>query len=152
MEPQSIEPIVKNLWWVIPGKLAGVRKPTIEELKDLQALGIGAIVSVLDDPSNLDMYEQLGIPFRWLPVRGGTPPGRDQIQELARFIDEQQLQGLTVAVHCSNGLRRTGTMLAAYLIHVGSSYDLAMQTINLANPQVELRAAQTEFLRSLAGA
>nr|WP_310410339.1 hypothetical protein [Chamaesiphon sp. OTE_8_metabat_110] len=23
MEPQSIEPIVKNLWWVIPGKLAG---------------------------------------------------------------------------------------------------------------------------------
>ncbi|WP_373542674.1 hypothetical protein [Chamaesiphon sp.] len=42
-------------------------------------------------------------------------------------------------------------MLAAYLIHVSSSYEAAMQTINLANPQVELRAAQTEFLRSLAG-
>lgn len=150
MEPQTIEPIVKNLWWVIPGKLAGVRKPTTEEIPELQGVGIGAIVSVLDDPSNLDVYEQLDIPFRWLPVHGGTPPSRDQIQELAHFIDEQDRQNLAVAVHCTNGLRRTGTMVAAYLIHVGLSYDLTMQTINLANPQVELRAAQTEFLRSLA--
>jgi atypical dual specificity phosphatase len=148
MEQQAIEPIVENLWWAIPGKLAGVRKPTAEELRELQASGIGAIVSVLDDPSNLNVYQQVNIPFWWLPIQGGTPPSRDQIQELASFIAEQQLQGLAVAVHCTNGLRRTGTMLAAYLIHVGSSYDLAMQTINLANPQVELRAAQTEFLRS----
>jgi hypothetical protein len=27
-----IQPIAENLWWVIPGKLAGVRKPTILEL------------------------------------------------------------------------------------------------------------------------
>jgi atypical dual specificity phosphatase len=148
MEQQAIEPIVENLWWAIPGKLAGVRKPTADELRELQASGIGAIVSVLDDPSNLDVYQQANIPFRWLPIQGGNPPNRDQIQELAHFMEEQQLQGLAVAVHCTNGLRRTGTMLAAYLIHVGSSYDLAMQTINLANPQVELRAAQTDFLRS----
>jgi atypical dual specificity phosphatase len=151
MDQQPIEPIVENLWWVIPGKLAGVRKPTTEELLELQASGIGAIVSVLDDPSNLDVYQQVDIPFRWLPIQGGTPPSRDQIQELAHFIDEQQLQGLAVAVHCTNGLRRTGTMLAAYLIHIGSTYDSAIQTIQSANPQVELRSAQTDFLRSLAG-
>ncbi|PSB55877.1 fused DSP-PTPase phosphatase/NAD kinase-like protein [Chamaesiphon polymorphus] len=151
MEQKTIEPIVENLWWVIPGKLAGVRKPTADELSELQSVGIGAIVSVLDDPSNLDLYEQGEMPFRWLPIQGGTPPSRDQIQELASFIDEQNRQGLAVAVHCTNGLRRTGTMLAGYLIHVGSSYEAAIQTIELANSQVELRAAQTEFLRSLAG-
>ena len=151
MEQQSIEPIVKNLWWVIPGKLAGVRKPTADEWRNLQAAGIGAIVSVLDDPSNLDVYEQLDIPFRWLPIQGGTPPSRDQIQELAHFVDEQDRQSRSVAVHCINGLRRTGTMLAAYLIHVGSTYEAAMRTIELANPQVELRSAQTDFLRFLAG-
>lgn len=46
MEEQSIESIAENLWWVIPGKLAGVRKPLPEELTELQATGIGAVVSV----------------------------------------------------------------------------------------------------------
>jgi len=36
MEQQPIQPIAENLWWMIPGKLAGVRKPTAEELTELQ--------------------------------------------------------------------------------------------------------------------
>ncbi len=44
MEQQLNQPIKENLWWVIPGKLAGVRKPIAEELTDLQTAGIGAIV------------------------------------------------------------------------------------------------------------
>ncbi len=151
MEQETIQPIVENLWWVIPSKLAGVRKPTAEELRELQAVGIGAIISVLDDPSNLDLYEHAGIPYLWLPTKGGTAPSREQIQELTNFVDQYNRQGLAVAVHCTNGIRRTGTMLASYLIHVGSSYDSAIQTIHSANPEVELREAQSAFLRSLAG-
>jgi hypothetical protein len=41
--------ISENLRWVIPGKLGGVRKATADELPALQASGIGAIVSVMDD-------------------------------------------------------------------------------------------------------
>ena len=37
MEQEPIQPIRENLWWVIPGKLAGVRKPMLEELTELQA-------------------------------------------------------------------------------------------------------------------
>ncbi len=148
---QVIQPISENLWWVIPGKLAGVRKPTADELTELKAAGIGAIVSVLDDPSNLDLYEQSGIPHLWLPTKGGTPPSREQIQQLQTFVDQQNLQGLAVAVHCTNGIRRTGTILAAYLIQVGSSYDSAIGTIQAAKPEVELREAQITFLRELAG-
>jgi atypical dual specificity phosphatase len=151
MEQETIQAIVENLWWVIPSKLAGVRKPMAEELRELQAVGIGAIISVLDDPSNLDLYEQSGIPYLWLPTKGGTAPSREQIQELEKFVDEYNRQGLAVAIHCTNGIRRTGTMLASYLIQVGSSYDSAIQTIHLANPEVELREAQSAFLRSLAG-
>ncbi|MDJ0553115.1 MAG: hypothetical protein QNJ68_01460 [Microcoleaceae cyanobacterium MO_207.B10] len=54
MEEQTTQPIAENLGWVIPGKLAGVGKPTAEELPELQKLGIAAIVSVMDDPSNLE--------------------------------------------------------------------------------------------------
>ena len=150
MEQQQIQPIKENLWWVIPGKLAGVRKPIAEELTELQAAGIGAIVSVMDDPSNLDLYQHSDIPHLWLPTIGGTAPSREQIQELQNFIDSQNHLGHAVAVHCTSGRRRTGTMLASYLIWAGSSYDEAMQTILDANPDAELREAQTTFLRELA--
>ena len=150
MEQQPIQPIKENVWWVIPNKLAGVRKPMAEELIELQAAGIGALVSVMEDPSNLDLYEQEKIPYLWLPTKGGTAPSREQIQELQNFVDEQNRLGHAVAVHCTSGRRRTGTMLASYLIWAGSSYDEAMQTIQDANPNAELREAQTTFLRELA--
>ncbi len=144
------QPISENLWWVIPDKLAGVRKPTPEEITQLKASGVSAIVSVMDDPSNLDLYEQAGLPHRWLSTKGGTAPTQEQIQELQNFVDEQNGLGNAVAVHCTSGNRRTGTMLAAYLINTGSSYDSAIQVIQTANPNAELREAQTTFLHELA--
>ncbi|MEH2388356.1 MAG: dual specificity protein phosphatase family protein [Nostoc sp.] len=150
MEQETIQPISENLWWVIPGKLGGVRKPTADELPALQASGIGAIVSVMDDPSNLDLYQKANIPHLWLPIKGGTAPSLEQLQELQTFIDQQNPLGNGVAVHCTSGRRRTVTMLACYLIHAGSSYDDAIEVIQTANPEVELREAQTSFLRELA--
>ena len=149
MEEQLIQPIVENLWWAIPGKLAGVRKPIENELSELRSFGIGAIVSVLDDSANLDLYQQAGIPHIWLPTKGGTPPSREQVQELQKFVNLSNCQGLAVAVHCTNGIRRTGTMLAAYLISTGDTFDRAMQTIQAASPAVDLREAQSAFLRDL---
>ncbi|MBW4551027.1 MAG: dual specificity protein phosphatase family protein [Aphanocapsa sp. GSE-SYN-MK-11-07L] len=144
------QPISENLWWVIPDKLAGVRKPTADEILDLKVAGVGAIVSVMDDPSNLDLYEQVGIPHRWLPTKGGTSPNPEQIQELQTFIDEQNRLGHGVAIHCTNGRRRTGTMLAAYLIQTGLTFDEAMQPLLTAKPDLDLRDAQVSFLQSLA--
>lgn len=151
MQQQPIQSIKENLWWVIPGRLAGVRKPMVEELTELQSAGIGAIVSVMDDPANLDLYQKADIPHFWLPTRGGTAPSREQLQELQNFVSIQNALGHAVAVHCTSGRRRTGTMLAAYLILAGSSYDEAMQMIQNANPDTELREAQTTFLQELAG-
>lgn len=150
MEQQPIQPIKENIWWVIPGKLAGVRKPMAEELTELEAAGIGAIVSVMDDPANLDLYQQVNIPHLWLPTIGGTAPSREQVQELQNFVSSQNHLGHAVAVHCTSGRRRTGTMLASYLILSGSSYDEALKTIQNANPNAELREAQTTFLQNLA--
>ena len=151
MDEQQAQPISENLWWVIPGQLAGMRKPTAEELSTLQSVGIGAIVSVMDDASNLDLYEQANIPHLWLPTKGGTAPSQEQIQHLQTFVDSQNHFGHGVAIHCTSGRRRTGTMLASYLIQAGSSYDDAILTILDANPNVELREAQTAFLQELAG-
>jgi atypical dual specificity phosphatase len=148
MEEQH-QPISENLWWVIPGKLAGVRKPTAAELDKLKAAGISAIISVMDDPANLDLYEQTGMPYLWLPTKGGTAPAPEQVQKMCDFVDQQSPHG-GVAIHCTSGRRRTGTMLAAYLIGTGLSADEALQVIMAAKPDVELREAQVNFLRKLA--
>ncbi|MBE7380938.1 MAG: dual specificity protein phosphatase family protein [Leptolyngbya sp. SIO1E4] len=146
------EALTKSLWWVIPGKLAGMRKPAPHELTALQAAGIGAIASVMDDPSNLDVYEATGIPYQWLPTKGGTAPTRDQVETFRAFVDQQTAAGTAIAVHCSSGRRRTATFLGAYLILTGASYPQALDAIAQANPTVEMRTAQLDFLQSLADA
>ena len=146
MEQETNQPIAENLWWVIPGKLAGVRKPTAEELPTLKGLGIGGIVSVMDDPSNLEVYQQANLPHLWLPIQGGTAPSREQIQQLQDFIDSQNY---AVAIHCSNGRRRTATAIAGYLINSGSSYNDALKIILTANPEIDFREAQSSFLQAL---
>lgn len=146
---EELQPIQENLWWVIPGKLAGVRKPLPEEIAQLKAAGIGAIVSVMDDSTNLDLYEQAKLNYRWLPTKGGKAPSVEQIRVLQAFIEQQNQLCKAVAVHCTSGNRRTGTMLAAYLILTGTPYDDAMQIVQTANPNAELREAQLTFLKSL---
>ncbi|MBW4515875.1 MAG: dual specificity protein phosphatase family protein [Timaviella obliquedivisa GSE-PSE-MK23-08B] len=147
---QTTQPIAENLWWVIPGKLAGVRKPTFEELNELKELGIGAIASVFHDSSNLNFYQQIRIPYLWLPIAVDSAPSPSQIQEFQNFVEHQNLLNLAVAVHCSTGKHRTGTLLAAYLIGTGLSYESTMKTILNANSSIELPETQAIFLQKLA--
>lgn len=149
MEAQRTQPIVENLWWAIPEKLAGVRMPVAAELAELQTAGIGAIVSVFHEDSNLDLYQQTGILYLWLPIAVDSAPSSEQLQEFQRFIQHQNELNRAVAVHCSTGKHRTGTMLAAYLMSAGWTYQEAMQAILAASSQVGLPENQTAFLENL---
>ncbi|WP_216634666.1 protein-tyrosine phosphatase family protein [Gloeomargarita lithophora] len=127
-----------------------MRKPTPTEIPGLKSLGINALVSVMDDPSNLDLYAQNHLPHLWLPTTGGQAPTPAQIQELYEFVNTQNELSHQVIVHCSSGRRRTGTFLAAYLIQTGLGAEEAIQIIQQANPEVELRSTQITFLQELA--
>ncbi|MEO1181705.1 MAG: dual specificity protein phosphatase family protein [Cyanobacteria bacterium J06636_28] len=152
MQPQPVQPIEENLWWAIPGKLAGVRKPEAEELPTLKAAGVGAIISVLEDSENIRLYTSAQIPHQWLPIEIDAAPSPEQLTLLDTFIQKQQAEGRAVAVHCSGGKHRTGTAIAAYLIRQGASYKQAMQTLLKANSAIELPDTQTDFLQQLANA
>ena len=82
-------PLSSSVWWMVPGSVAGLRKPdSLGEVLHLAGLGIAAIVSLMDDDSNLNLYEEAGIPFIWLPIKGGTSPTVEQILRLKAFIIE----------------------------------------------------------------
>lgn len=150
MTEQIIQPIDENLWWVIPGQLAGVRQPLREELSALQVAGVSAIVSVFHEPSNLDLYQEANLPFLWLPIAIDSVPTPEQLNEFVGFVQQHHQAGRAVAVHCSTGRHRTGTLLAAYLIRSGASYPDAIDTLVSANPAVHLPTAQSSFLQALA--
>jgi protein-tyrosine phosphatase len=103
----------------------------------------------MDDPSNLDLYQQAELPHKWLPTTGGKAPTPGHIEEFVQFVHNQHEQSHSVVVHCSSGRRRTGTFLAAYLIQAGHSVEQALDAIEQSNPLVELREDQLHFLESL---
>jgi atypical dual specificity phosphatase len=144
---QDVQSITENIWWVIPDQIGGMRKPTAAEIIVLQAAGICGIVSVMDDSANLDLYQQLGMAYLWLPIKGGTAPNAQQIQEFSKFVQQQNSKGNGILVHCTSGRKRTGTFLAAYLISLGQTYENAIEVIQNANPAVELSALQIDFLK-----
>lgn len=154
------------LWWVIPNILAGMPMPFVQierrlnhggplgayndELSDLHAAGIRAVVSLLNIPSDKSVYESAGFSFVCLPVSDGAAPTTEQVREFATFVDSQRAMGKAVAVHCEAGLGRTGTIIAAYLISKGETVQSAIARVRAAESQAIETAWQIQFLQELA--
>jgi len=160
------EPRSNLLWWVIPDVLAGMPMPFIQlerrlnyggpltayndDLPDLYAAGIRAVVSLLDIPSDKPVYESAGFAFLCLPVPDGGAPSIEQVREFTAFVDAQLAANNPVAVHCEAGLGRTGTMLAAYLISKGETVESAIARVRAAENKAIETSAQVQFLQQLA--
>ena len=114
------------VWWLIQGKLAGMPKPPLEDLTRLDRAGMRGTVSVMDEPSGIEEYKQAGFEVLRLPTTGGKPP-IEQVKQFVRFAKPLITEDRPVVVHCTSGNRRTGTLLAAYLIAEGETPEKAMQ-------------------------
>ncbi|MEO0835185.1 MAG: dual specificity protein phosphatase family protein [Cyanobacteria bacterium J06642_3] len=137
------------VWWLLPNKLAGMSRPPIEDLPQLNQAGLKGIVSVMDEPSGIEEYKDAGFKALWLPVTGGKPPTIEQVKQFVDFAQPLVSNEQPVAVHCTSGNRRTGTLLAAYLVAEGELPEKAIAMIKNARPTAELREAQQEFLKQL---
>lgn len=137
------------IWWVLPGYLAGMPRPPLEDLPQLYNAGLRGLVSVMDEPSGIVEYEQAGLAALWIPIIGGKAPTVEQVQQFVNFVAPMIAQDLPVAVHCTSGNRRTGTLLAAYLIAMGEQPDRAIELIGQVRPTTQLREPQIQFLNEL---
>ena len=119
------------LYTVDGGRLAGLPGPAYMEwdFARLRKMGFSAVVSLECDRLNLFEIEDAGFEHRKICIPDFTAPTFDQMDEFVAFVDDKKAEGKKVLVHCYAGRGRTGTMLAAYLIHEGMRSEEAIREI-----------------------
>ncbi|HSI86786.1 MAG: dual specificity protein phosphatase family protein [Candidatus Methylacidiphilales bacterium] len=157
------------LWWVLPGKLAGMHVPFLDrtrytthihagaeslpdDLAHLWQSGVRCVVSLLNNAADGPVYNRAGLEYLSLPVRDGGIPTTHQALRFLHFTDEALKASKPVAVHCAAGRGRTGTMLALYLIHCFQldHSETAIEAVRKVRPGAIETYAQEAFLQDFA--
>jgi atypical dual specificity phosphatase len=123
---------MEMLYYTIDGgRLAGLPGPAFMEwdFARLRKMGYSVVVSLECDRLNTFEIEDAGFEHKKICVEDFAAPTFDQVDEFVAFVDSKIAEGKKVLVHCYAGRGRTGTMLAAYLIHQGMSSDAAVREI-----------------------
>lgn len=149
---------MERFYWLIPGVIAGSSRPGARggcgqldaDLRWIRAQGIGAILSLTEEPLEPAVLASHGFETRHLPVVDFTPPNPDQLAEALAFIDRQRAADRPVLVHCLAGQGRTGTVLAAYLIRSGHSPERAIALLREVCPLAVENELQLAALASFA--
>jgi atypical dual specificity phosphatase len=141
----------RNFSWLVPGELAGCACPSSEaELRALVAAGVHHLItlSAADTPPPPCVVSLPGLTWTAVDVPEFRGPSSDDFQQLFKLYAAAGGEG--VAVHCRMGRGRTGTVLAAFLMHnEGLTAREAMSRVRRARPgSVETRH-QEEALEQL---
>ncbi len=160
---------MQGFYWLIEGRLAGSPRPGSrrgdhsgdaspeqeqaaldEDLTWLRMRGIGALLSLTETPLDISVVARHGFDVLHLPIDDLHAPTPAQLHYALAFIDRQHALDRSVAVHCLMGQGRTGTVLAAHRIRVGSTPDAALAELRALTPGAIGSPEQEIALRTFA--
>lgn len=136
-----------KLYWIDgpwPGKLAISARHRggdwlDDEIAGWQRAGVDAVVSLLTPEENKDLQlgeeaaltQSHGLCFVSLPVQDrGVPPSWDDASGVVAKAEDMLRHGRNVAIHCRQGIGRSGMIAAALLIKDGITPDDAINRIS----------------------
>jgi protein-tyrosine phosphatase len=109
-----------------------------DETAAWRAAGIDMVVSLLEAEEEAQLVLKgeaaaaaaSGIDFRALPIPDrGVPASQETVAELADDIVEALHSGKNVAVHCRQGIGRSGLIVGSVLVAAGKDLPAALKTI-----------------------
>ena len=151
-ENVPMDMLPRNFSWLEHPVIAGCGRPETEtELQAAKNEGIRAIISLTSTPLPTDTITHLG--FTYLHEHFSNAPTSEQLNRIIKFIKNQKMKSNPILVHCGEGIGRTGTVLAAYLVYCGNRADDAIRKVREKQPgsiqTKEQENAIHEFERSV---
>jgi protein-tyrosine phosphatase len=151
---------MQNVFWLIPGKLAGRTGPNVDpwNAKNLKEGGIDAVLSVnggnLVDVAALEAsgIAYACIPFSWNapPIPGDLEICLEALPKAFAFVQRNIEAGKAVMIHCTSGKDRTGLLMSYYLMRTqGLSVDEAILEVRRVRPIALSAAGWDEFGREI---
>lgn len=144
----------RHFYWGVNGVLGGLPRPGIfqdvgDDLDALQRVKVTTLVTLEEWESvPRQEVEKRGMELVHFPINDMKAPDVDEAQRFCAETEARLRERGVVALHCRAGNGRTGTMLAAMLIHRNVSACEALERIRSVNPKAVESDVQVRFLEA----
>ena len=135
--------------WVVEGLVAGMGWPhdLRKSIAFLKAQGITVLATLNERSLNRAVLRREGIEYHHFPIPDFHAPSPEEVARFVEVVEDAERRGLRVAVHCTAGMGRTGTMLACVLVKRGMSADEAIRAVRQLRPGSIETLEQEEAVR-----
>ncbi|MBE0688872.1 MAG: dual specificity protein phosphatase family protein [Anaerolineae bacterium] len=130
--------------WITPNLLLG-GQPARHVWAKLGQRGVTAVINLRHEYDYQNEIGGLPLHYLYLPTVDNTAPSQEHLWKGVLFIEEEVENGGKVYIHCWEGLGRSPTMVAAYLVYTGSTPAEAWAKIRLVRPFI--RPTHTQQIR-----
>jgi atypical dual specificity phosphatase len=121
--------------WIDRPHLAACARPADPaEFAWLRKQGIQLLLTLSEDRPRRDWVDAAGLLVMHVPIIDMDAPTQEQLDQCISALARARAQGMGVAIHCTAGLGRTGTILAAYFVSQGFTARAAIARVRELRP------------------